>query len=141
MKYCGDFEMWYKLTREKHAGLSGKYLIKLRNHSGQLSRNLEWAYFKLKENLVIYQYFLDKLPLEKKKYGIRALLWKIYPQYFHQFLFILKKGKLKLALKYFLFLREYDNILLLAFRWLTMMLLKSCKQDQKFYQKFFISKF
>jgi glycosyltransferase involved in cell wall biosynthesis len=141
MKYCGDFEMWYKLTLTKHAGLSGKYLIKLRNHSGQLSRNLEASYFKLKENLSIYQHFLQSLPENKQKYGRKALLWKIYPQYFNQLLYLVFKIKMGLAKLYFSTLIKYDNIFRLAYRWAIIKLLRLIKMEYKFYKKNFINKF
>jgi len=140
MKYCGDFEMWYKLTKTKHAGLSGKYLIKLRNHSGQLSRNLEWAYYKLKENLSIYQSFLQTLPENKQEIGKKALAWKIYPQYFNQFLYLVLKGKFKLAKRYLLILRKYDNLILLILRWGITKILKLIKLEEIFYQKYIINK-
>lgn len=141
MKYCGDFDMWYKLGKDKPIGLSGKYLIKMRNHSGQLSKNLEASLYRLKENLQIYQNFVSILAANKQKIAQRALKWKIYPQYFNQLLFIVSKRKLNLAKKYAKALRKYDGIFILGFRWTLIKLFRIVKFEQKFYDKIFISKF
>jgi glycosyltransferase involved in cell wall biosynthesis len=141
MKYSGDFDMWYKLSKNNPVGISEKYLIKLRNHSQQLSRNINASYYRLNENLAIYQNFISLLNPEKQKVTRKALKWKIYPQYFSQLLYILLKRKFTLAKKYFISLRKYDNLLILFFRWIFIKILKIIKFEYKFYQKYIINKF
>lgn len=140
MKYSGDFEMWYKLTKTKPAGLSGQYLIKLRNHSAQLSRNPEASFDKLKENLSIYPLYIGILSFDKQKIAKKALKWKIYPLYFTQFLYLLLKSKFTLSKKYLLILMKYDNVTLLFFRWLIIRILLASKLLEKFYMRSIISK-
>ncbi len=141
MKYAGDFEMWCKLSKDKPVGMSAGYLIKLRVHSGQLSKNLEASYYKLKENIEVYKCFLSHFKGKHFKIAIRALKWKIYPQYFNQYLVIKRKGKKDLAKKYKKGLKSYGNLLALFLRWLIIRILRLLKLEQKFYQKFIISKF
>ncbi len=141
MKYAGDFEMWCKLSKDKPVGMSAGYLIKLRVHSGQLSKNLEASYYKLKENIEVYKCFLSHFKGKQFKIAIRALKWKIYPQYFNQYLVIKRKGKKDLAKKYKKGLKSYGNLLALFLRWLIIRILRLLKLEQKFYQKFIISKF
>ncbi len=141
MKYAGDFDMWCKLSKDKPVGMSAGYLIKLRTHSGQLSRNLEASYYKLVENYQVYKCFLQHFKGKQLKIARRALKWKIYPQYFNQYLIIKTKGKKELAKKYKKGLKTYGNLLFLFLRWLIMRILRLTKLEQKFYNKFIISKF
>jgi glycosyltransferase involved in cell wall biosynthesis len=140
MKYAGDFDMWCKLTKTKPVGLSGKYLIQLRNHSGQLSKNLHASYHKLRENRQVYQCFLQTLKPALRKPARQALHWKIYTVYFTQYLHILKKRDFELARRYRKALKQYDSLYLLAFRWIIIRLLKVMKKEQWFYKRFFYNK-
>lgn len=139
MRYAGDFDMWCKLTKTKPVGLSGKYLIQLRNHSGQLSKNMQASYYKLRENRQIYQCFLQTLKPALRKPARRALRWKIYTFYFTQYLHILKKRDFKLAKAYRKALARYDNLALLFMRWTVIRFLKLIKQEQRFYKTFFLN--
>ncbi len=141
MKYAGDFDMWCKLSKKTAVGMSAGYLIKLRQHSGQLSRNLEASYNKLSDNLEVYKCFLTHFEDEQLKIAKRALKWKIYIQYYNQLLFIKKQGNKPLAKKYKKKLKEYDNLLNLFFRWFIIRISRVLKIENKFYQKFIIKNF
>ena len=140
MKYSGDFDMWCKLSKNKPVGLSAGYLIKMRRHYGQLSQNLDASYFKLSENLDIYKCFLSHFKGQELKIAKRALKWKIFPQYFNQLLYIKSKKNKQLEKKYKQKLRDYDNIFSLFIRWAIVRILRILKLENKFYQKYIISK-
>lgn len=140
MKYVGDFDMWCKLSKDQPVGMNGKILVNVRQHTGQLSRNITASYFKLKENLQVYNCFLQTLNPKIRKPAQKALKWKIYPTYFNQFLFILRKGKIKLAFNYLKFLNKYNFLPFLILKWKIVLLLKIIKKEQQFYQKFLYEK-
>jgi len=140
MKYSGDFDMWYKLSVNNYVGLSSAYLIKMRRHSGQLSKNIDASFFKLSENLQIYKNFLSHFTDKELKIAKRALKWKIYTQFYNQKLFIKKSKNKSLYRNYSDKLNEYDNSTLLFLRWLIVRYLKMFRLEQKFYNSFIISK-
>lgn len=140
MKYVGDFDMWCRLTKDTPVGMSAGYLLKLRQHPEQLSRNIEASYNKLAESMAVYKCFLKHFEGRQLKIAKRALKWKIYPHYFSQLLHIVFKNKRKLAIKYIRKLREYDNLFILFFRWAIIRIFRVLKIEQKFYEKFIISK-
>ncbi len=135
MKYSGDFDMWCKLSKTSDVGMNGKILVHVRQHSGQLSKNLEASYYKLKENLEIYECFLQTIRPNLRKPIKKVLKWKIYTLYFSQFLVIFKKDK-SLAIKYLKHLRKYDYILPLIIRWTIIKFMKLIKKEQYFYQNY-----
>jgi len=137
MKYVGDFDMWCKLSKNTAIGMNGKVLVHVRQHSAQFSKNIDASLFKLKENLKVYNCFLQTLKPEIRKPAKKALKWKVYPTYFTQFLFILRNIKLKLAFKYLKTLNNYNFIPFLIFKWIIVYFLKIIKKEQQFYTKFF----
>jgi glycosyltransferase involved in cell wall biosynthesis len=139
MKYAGDFKMWCLLSKEKPIGMNGRILVQVRQHSGQLSKNMQASYYKLVENYSVYQCFLQTLQPALRKPARRALRWKIYTFYFTQYLHILKKRDFKLAKAYRKALARYDNLALLFMRWTVIRFLKLIKQEQRFYKTFFLN--
>lgn len=135
--YVGDFKMWCLLSKDKPVGMNGSILVNIRRHSGQLSRNIDASYHKLKENHEVYRCYLDTLDESFKKPALKVLKWKIYPMYFNQFLFILRNGKFKLAYKYLKCLKTYDAISLIGMRWLVIKVLKVLRMDQRFFNHMF----
>ncbi len=135
MKYSGDFDILCKLSKHKPIGMNGMILVHIRQHNNQLSKKLEASYYKLQENLNIYECFLQTLNSDIRPYAQKALKWKIHPLYFTQFLFILKQNR-PLSYKYLRFLRNYDSIYLLAIRWAVVNFLKLIKKEQVFYRRY-----
>ncbi len=135
MRYSGDFDMWCKLSKDKPVGMNGKILVHVRRHSGQLSRNLEASYFKLQENLTIYDCFVQTLPPNIRKNARKALKWKIYPLYFSQFLFIFRQNR-PLSIKYFKQLRKSGCLLGLIMRWGIVNFFKLIKKEAWFYRRY-----
>lgn len=140
MIYCGDFKMWCLLSKEKPIGMNGQILVHVRQHPGQLSRNLDASYHKLKENYEVYQCFLGTLSPQLRAVLLRALKWKIYPYYFNQYLFIKKSKRPELAKAYLKFLKKYDSIFVLFYRWFIIQVLRKLKLENIFYQLGFLKK-
>ena len=140
MIYVGDFKMWCELSKETPIGMNGSILVNVRQHTGQLSRNLDASFFRMKENYDVYQSFLNSLNPKLKEQLKKAVKWKIYPTYFNQYVFILKSRRFDLAKKYYHHLKKYDSIILLFFRWLTTRILRVLKLEHKFYDYRFYKK-
>lgn len=131
MIYVGDFKMWCLLSKNNPIGMNGQVLVHVRQHRGQLSRNLKASYHKLIENHEVYQCFLDTLPKKYHKAAQAALNWKIYPYYFNQYLFILKRREFDLAKKYRKGLKSYGSMGSLTFRWCIVKVLSLLGLKQK----------
>ncbi len=134
MIYVGDFKMWCLLSKDQPIGMNGNVLVNVRRHTGQLSKNIDASYYKLKENYEVYQCFLETLNDKFKRPAEKALRWKIYTMYFNQYLYILRSKKFDLAAKYYQALKRYDSIPKLAIRWFIIRILKIFRWDQKFYK-------
>jgi glycosyltransferase involved in cell wall biosynthesis len=127
MIYVGDFKMWCLLSKKNPIGMNGNILVHVRQHRGQLSRNLKASYHKLIENYEVYQCFLDTLPAQYHKAAQAALNWKIYPYYFNQYLYILRKKEFDLAKRYRIGLKKYSPIPVLALRWMIVRVLDALR--------------
>jgi glycosyltransferase involved in cell wall biosynthesis len=137
MIYVGDFKMWCVLSKDTPVGMNGSILVNVRRHRGQLSRNIDASYYKLKENYGVYQCFLDTLDADFKKPARKILKWKIYTMYFNQYLYILRKKRFKLASNYLEYLSTYESIPILGMRWFLMKVLKILRMDRRFYNYLF----
>lgn len=74
MKISGDFFMWVKLAEKNNTGFINKPLIKLRDHSGQLSRKESYYKFHIIEDLVVYRYLDGYAGEQERKEGHANLL-------------------------------------------------------------------
>jgi len=140
LKYVGDFDMWYKLSKEKGIGCNGKVLVHVRGHEGQLSRNLKASLYRMEENYEVYQNFLGLINTEHRKYYRRALNWKIYPQYFNQLIYILRQKQYDLAKTYAQGLKVYGNLGRLMVRWIIIRFLKILGLEKWFYRVMFLNR-
>ncbi|MEH6535213.1 MAG: glycosyltransferase family 2 protein [Psychroserpens sp.] len=140
MIYVGDFKMWCVLSKETPIGMNGNILVNVRQHTGQLSRNLDASFYRLKENYGVYQCFLSTLNPELRKQLNKTIKWKIYTTYVNQYLFILKSKKFDLAKRYVEELKKYDNINSIFFKWIIIRLLRFFRLEQKFYEFRFYKK-
>lgn len=138
MIYVGDFKMWCLLSKDKPIGMNGKILVHVRQHSGQLSKQLEASYNKLCESREVHSCFLQTLKPKLRKQARKALNWKIIPVFFTQYLFILRRGNRDLAKRYRKKLSLYGFMPLLFFRWAVVRLLRAAGKEQWFHQKFVI---
>ncbi|MCF6367007.1 MAG: glycosyltransferase family 2 protein [Bacteroidales bacterium] len=135
MIYAGDFDLWCRLSKVAQVGELGKILTRIRTHKGQLSRNINVALYKLKENYTVYECFLSVFDDDYKKRAKKVLKWRHYYIYFNQFLTLLFTRKFQLSRKYFSILVKYDNFFLLFFRWFVVRILMLFKKEHQFYAK------
>lgn len=118
MRYSADFDMLERLTTNSEIGKIKKTLIKLRNHSGQLSRKLGYSIYQLVEDQEIFARLINRTPDELKSFAILTQKWKRNVYYFSVLFGFLKSGNWQLLKQYFLILRKHDNILFLSLRWM-----------------------
>ncbi len=140
MVYVGDFKMWCLLSKDTPIGMNGNILVNVRQHQGQLSRNLDASFYRLKENYEVYQCFLSSLSPELHIQLNKVIKWKIYTTYLNQYFFILKSKRFDLGKKYYRQLKKYDNVTSLFFKWSIVRFLRFLGLEQKFYQGLFYKK-
>lgn len=141
MIYVGDFKMWCLLSKDKPVGMCGQILVHVRQHKDQLSKNLEASYYKLIENLEVYECFSQTVVNRKLRNQLqKALKWKIYPYYMNQLLYIIWNGNFKLSRKYLKGLIKYDYFLLMSIRFIIVKTLRVIKLDHQFFSFFFYRK-
>lgn len=138
--YVGDFKMWCLLSKDKPIGMNGNVLVHVRQHTGQLSRNLDASFYRMKENYEVYQCFLGTLKPELRPVLERTIKWKIYTTYFNQYLFILKQKRFDLGRKYIAHLKVYESIPRMASKWFIIRILRVLKIEQRFYEQRFYRK-
>jgi glycosyltransferase involved in cell wall biosynthesis len=140
MIYVGDFKMWCMLSKETPIGMNGNILVNVRQHTGQLSKNLDASFYRLKENYEVYQCFLASLRPELRKQLHKTIKWKVYTTYVNQYLFILKSRRFDLAKRYVKALKQYDNLASLFYKWGIIRFLRLFKLERKFYEFRFYKK-
>jgi glycosyltransferase involved in cell wall biosynthesis len=114
MRISGDFDMWVRLAQYYPVGFLKLPLIQLRDHAGQLSRQEQYYFFHLKEDLQVYDYLLGYTPPPMQKEG-----WFLLRNYKLMFYYTLMvkafiKGKWKTGGAFFNRLAGFDNIFLLT---------------------------
>ncbi|MFZ1529083.1 MAG: glycosyltransferase [Ferruginibacter sp.] len=114
MKISADFDMWVRLAEKFPVGFLKKKVIKLRNHSGQLSRNPALYIYHLKEDIEVYRQ-LDNYcePIIKNKYKPLQDIYKLqfyYTLMFKSFL----KGKWHTGLNFYRLLNDYADFKVLT---------------------------
>lgn len=118
MKISADFEMWVRLAQHHPVGFIRKQLIKLRNHSGQLSRKSEYFFLHAKEDLQVYQILLSYVDESMKKEGLNLLRQYQLVYYYTLMVKDLLRGNFKNVMAYYQLLSGFDNFLALSFRFL-----------------------
>lgn len=117
MIIAGDFDMWVKLTASYDIGRIPKPLIKLRSHTGQLSRSFEYYIKHIREEKVIFNALFDRVNPELLKFGKRNIKWRKNPLYFSFMLLAARRRKWHFVKDFSRELSENDSLLLLAGRW------------------------
>ncbi len=132
MKYCGDVDMWCKLSKNRPVGIIQKRLIKLRSHEGQLSRSPGMWIYRLKENDGILKAYFDRTnPSERKLIRI-GMKWRVYTQYLALLFKLFRLGEINLAKEYYIELRKQCNVVLTMFRYLILKGARKLKMGKKF---------
>lgn len=116
MKISADFEMWVRLAQHHPVGFIRKQLIKLRNHSGQLSRKPEYFFLHAREDLQVYQILLNYVDESMKKEGLKLLRQYKLVYYYTLMIKDLLRGNFKNVIVYYNLLSKVDNFLVLSFR-------------------------
>lgn len=123
MKYSADLDMWERLTINYPIGRICKTLIKLRNHTGQLSRKKGFAIHQLKEDREIFERLIKRTPNDLQPYAHLTQKWKRNVYYFSVLFNYLRYREWHFAKAYYNELKGMDNIFILSIRWLVV---KTC---------------
>jgi glycosyltransferase involved in cell wall biosynthesis len=73
MNISADFEMWVRLAKEHDTGFINQKLVKLRDHSGQLSRKRKYFIRRPIEDMHVFNYLLSYVNPEVKEEGLKNL--------------------------------------------------------------------
>jgi len=132
-KVSGDFELWVRLGKEQSIGFLNKRLVALRRHTGQLSRRYSSILYRIQEDIPIGKELVNRVRPEMKVVAKRYLYWKLYPIYFNEVIFLLRKKEFGIARPTLKEIRKVDNIFLLFWRWSFVRILRMFALDNKFY--------
>lgn len=124
MKISADFDMWVKLSANEPVGRINKELIKLRDHSEQLSRAAQHYILHLQEDKQVYNNLLQRAAPEKKEHNIWVLKRTKYVYYFNLMMHLIIKKDFKSAVLFLKELSELDNISGLIIRWMKKRIFK-----------------
>src|SRR5688572_25320978 len=69
MKISGDFDMWVRIAKNYSIGFIKDHLVKLRNHTSQLSRQEKYYINHLREDLQVYEFLLGYINEYERKEG------------------------------------------------------------------------
>ncbi len=130
MKISGDFDMWVRIAKEFPIGFIKNSIIKLRNHSEQLSKQEEFYIFHIIEDIQVYNNLISYSSLEEIRKG--KYLIRNYKLLFYYTLMIkaLMKGKFGVFQQFFRILKDFDNIYLLTFLFIKNRVLFKKKNDE-----------
>lgn len=136
MTIAADFDMWVRLTKDYDIGKIKKPLIRLRSHSGQLSRSPQYYIRHLKEEKKIFNELMGRVDNGLREFGWSCIMQRKHPLYFSFMLQAVRRGEWKIVREFIRELSQNDNIILLSFRWLRLKLKrgfsKSVEQDNSF---------
>lgn len=118
MKISGDFDMWVRIAEKYPVGFINEPLIKLRNHSGQLSRQEKYYAAHMDEDLQVYRYLMKYINAAERKEGRNILRNHKFLFYYTLMTKAFLKGSLKTGMAFYKSLRKHDSIALLSFYFL-----------------------
>lgn len=127
MKISADFDMWVRIAEFFPVGHINQKLIKLRDHSGQLSRNEKYYLNHVKEDLIVYRKLNFYCDTKTKKYGKKMMRNHKLLFYFTLMLKAFLKFQILLSIKYFISLARFDNILILTYYFISLKIFKNKK--------------
>lgn len=140
LKYSGDLEFWCRITENLPVGIIQKYLIQLRRHTGQLSRNPKMWIHRIQENEVIINKFVQRVPKDRLKYINRGLKWRVYNQYFGLYLNLLRSGNKEDAREFYKVIKKYGSAPGYMFRYGLLKGLGVFNLQKKFINKLYYKK-
>lgn len=111
MKISADFDMWVRLAEHYETGFIKKNLIKLRDHSGQLSRNENYYINHIREDIQVYRYLDNYVNNSLKEEGGDIIKKQKLIFYYTLMVKNIAKGKLSLAYEFYKELSGYTNFI------------------------------
>lgn len=114
MKISGDFEMWVRLSLVAPIGFIRQNIIQLRNHSNQLSRQEEYYYYHMTEDMQAFRILLENIHEKAKKEGHYLLRHHKLLFYYTLMLKCFLKGRVKTGIAFLKTLGRFDNIFILT---------------------------
>jgi glycosyltransferase involved in cell wall biosynthesis len=115
MKISGDFDMWVRIAQYFPVGFIKNKLIRIRNHTGQLSRQEIYYINHLKEDREVYRHLMGYISPHEQKEGKDLLRNHKLLFYYTLMAKAFLKGSLKNSYRFFKVLRTFDNMLILSF--------------------------
>lgn len=73
MNISADFEMWVRLAKEHDTGFINQKLVKLRDHTGQLSRKRKYFIRRPIEDMHVFNYLLSYVSPQVRDEGLKNL--------------------------------------------------------------------
>ena len=124
MKIAADTEMWFRITGIHPIGYLNKKVIRLRDHSGQLSRQEKYYLNHLNEETSAYRILIDRAPKDQLKEGLRNM--RRYKLQFYMTLMskAFMKGRFATGFQFLKGLASFDNIFVLFWNFLLYKVLK-----------------
>lgn len=133
-KVSGDFDMWTRLVTLAPIGRMDQSLIYLRRHQGQLSNQFSSAYFRIKEDLPIFERLLAMLPNSERENFIKIFHRKVLVHFFNETVYLIKNRQLKLAWQAQMELFKRRNALFIIFNWVKLSVYKLSNKRSSYYK-------
>jgi glycosyltransferase involved in cell wall biosynthesis len=114
MKISGDFDMWVRIAENYPIGFIKDHLIKLRDHTSQLSRQKKYYINHLKEDLQVYKYLMSYINKHERKKGKNLLRNHKLLFYYTLMVKAFFNGSINTGYVFFKTLGKFDNIFLLS---------------------------
>jgi glycosyltransferase involved in cell wall biosynthesis len=114
MKISGDFEMWVRMAEKFPIGFIHDRLIRLRDHSEQLSRQAKYYVHHLQEDLSVYSFLISYTPEREARKGKIILRNHKLLFYYTLMMKSFLKGSFRTGFYFYKTLGKFDSMLLLS---------------------------
>ncbi|SOD18608.1 glycosyltransferase family 2 protein [Pedobacter xixiisoli] len=134
-KVSGDFDMWTRLVYLAPIGRIDQPLIYLRRHDGQLSNQLSSIYFRIKEDLPIFEQLIANSAPEEKERLHKFFKQKILVNFFNETIYLMKRKQFKLAWLAQLELFKKNRAIFIISRWIQLRIYISLGIRESYYKR------
>lgn len=118
MTISADFDMWVRLAKNFYTGHVKKKLIRLRHHSGQLSRKPQHFIRRPIEDMQVFKYLLDYVDTEVKREGLQNLKKYKFVYYYTLMAKALLRGDIRTGIAFYKELKKISNFFGLSLNFL-----------------------